>query len=98
VNAAVELGAAMPPDASYRITVEKRRTKFGSHELIDAVAEKFNQKVDLENPDWVILIETAGKQTGVSVVRPASILNVQKERVRLAAEAKKRPALDNKPA
>jgi len=98
VNAAVDLGAAMPQDATYRITVEKRRTKFGSHELIDAVADKFTQKVNLDNPDWVILIETAGKQTGVSVVRPTSILNVQKERVRLAAEAKKRPALDDKPA
>jgi tRNA(Ser,Leu) C12 N-acetylase TAN1 len=97
-KAATELGVAIPADASYRITVEKRRTKLGGHEIIDAVADKFTQKVDLENPDWFILIETAGKQTGVSVVRSANMLNVQKERVRLAAEAKKRATLDDKPA
>jgi tRNA(Ser,Leu) C12 N-acetylase TAN1 len=97
-KAATELGAAITADDSYRITVEKRRTKLGSHEIIDAVADKFTQKVNLEDPDWFILIETAGKQTGVSVVRPVNMLNVQKERVRLAAEAKKRAALDDKPA
>jgi tRNA acetyltransferase TAN1 len=98
VKAATELGAIIPADASYRITVEKRRVKLGSHEIINVVADKFTQKVNLDNPEWVILIETAGKQTGVSVVRPASTLNIQKERVRLAAEAKKRAALDDKPA
>ncbi len=98
VSAAVELGVTIPKEAKYRITVEKRRVCLGSHEIIDAIADKFSQKVDLENPDWVILIETAGKQTGVSVVRPISILNVQKERVRLSAEAKKRSSLDDKPA
>jgi tRNA acetyltransferase TAN1 len=95
VAAADELGAAISSDAKYRITVEKRRVRLGSHEIIDAVAAKFSQKVDLENPDWVILIETAGKQTGVSVVRLTSMLNVQKERVRLAAETKKSAALDD---
>jgi tRNA acetyltransferase TAN1 len=98
VKATTELGAAIPVDASYRITVEKRRTKLGSHEIIDAVADKFTQKVNLDDPDWIIFIETAGKQTGISVVRPVNTLNVQKERVRLAAEAKKRPALHDKPA
>jgi tRNA acetyltransferase TAN1 len=98
VKAATELGAAIPADASYRIVVEKRRTSLGSHEIIDAVADKFTQKVDLENPDWIILVETAGKQTGISVVTPTSMLNTQKERVNLAAEAKKRSALNDKPA
>jgi tRNA acetyltransferase TAN1 len=98
VKATTDLGAEIPPDASYRIVVEKRRTSLGSHEIIDAVADKFAQKVDLENADWVILVETAGKQTGISVVTPASMLNVKNERVRLTAEAKKRAALDDKPA
>ncbi|MCX6648763.1 MAG: THUMP domain-containing protein [Candidatus Bathyarchaeota archaeon] len=98
VKNTTELAAAIGPEETYRITVEKRRTRLGSHEIIDAVADKIERKVNLDNPDWVILIETAGKNTGVSVVRPASMLNVQKERVRLATEAKKRAALDNKPA
>ena len=98
VKATTELGAVMPANVSYRITVEKRRTRLGSHEIIDAIADKFPHKVNLDDPDWVILVETAGKQTGISVVRLANMLNIQKERVRLAVEAKKRAALDNKPA
>ena len=96
VKATTELSAAIGPDETYRITVEKRRTRLGSHEIIDAVADKIERKVNLDNPDWFILVETAGKQTGVSVVRPTNMLNVQKERVRLSAEAKKRAALDDK--
>ena len=98
VKATTELSAAIPDDESYRVTVEKRRTSLGSHEIIDAVADKLERRVNLDDPDWVILVETAGKRTGVSVVRPSSLLNVQKERVRLAAEAKKRAALDDEPA
>lgn len=98
VKAAKELSTAIGADESYRITVEKRRTRLGSHEIIDAVAEGIVSKVNLDKPDWILLVETAGRMTGVSVVRPANILNVQKERVRLTAEAKKRATFDNKPA
>ncbi len=95
IGAAHELAAAIGPDDSYRVTVEKRRTNLGSMELIEAIADPIERRVDLENPDWFILVETAGRVTGVSVVRPSSMLNVQKERVRLAAEAKKGAALDD---
>lgn len=98
VKAAHELAAAIGPDESYRITVEKRRTSLSSKELIEAIADPIERRVDLENPDWFILVETAGRVTGVSVVRPTSMLNVQKERFRLATEAKKGAALDDEPA
>ncbi|MGD0802869.1 MAG: THUMP domain-containing protein [Candidatus Bathyarchaeia archaeon] len=98
VRVTKELSASIGPEESYRITVEKRRIRFGSHEIIDAVAEGIDRKVNLDNPDWVVLVETAGKMTGISVVHPVNVLNVQKERVRLAAEAKKRPALDDEAA
>jgi tRNA acetyltransferase TAN1 len=98
VKATKELSATINTDESFRITVEKRRTHLGSHEIIDAVAEGINRKVNLDDPDWVVLVETTGRKTGVSVVRPANILNVQKERVHLATEAKKRAAFDNEPA
>jgi tRNA acetyltransferase TAN1 len=96
-KAATELSAVIGTEESYRITVEKRRIRLGSHEIINAVAEKIDRRVNLDNPDWVVLIETAGKVTGISVVHPTNILNVQKERVRLAAEAKKRASFDDKP-
>jgi tRNA(Ser,Leu) C12 N-acetylase TAN1 len=94
---AKELSATIGAEESYRIIVEKRRTHLGSHEIIDAVANVINRKVNLDSPDWVVLVETTGMMTGVSVVHPSDILNVQKERVRLAVEAKKRATLNDKP-
>ena len=97
VKTAKRLSATIGAEESYRITVEKRRTRLGSHEIIDAVADVIDKKVNLDNPDWVVLVETAGRMTGVSVVHPSDILNVQKERVHLSTEAKKRATLNYEP-
>jgi tRNA acetyltransferase TAN1 len=80
------MAARMKESDSYRITVEKRRTGLRSRELIEAVAEGLPQRVDLENPDWIVLLEVMGNATGVSVIPPDGILNVQKERALLAAK------------
>ncbi len=71
---------------SFRVTLEKRRTDLRSREIIEPVAHIIDQPVDLENPDWVILVEVLGKETGVSVVRRADILNIQKEKHALSLE------------
>ncbi|TLY06467.1 MAG: hypothetical protein E6K88_08165 [Thaumarchaeota archaeon] len=34
-----------------------------------AIASEIESKVDLENPDWVILVEIIEGQTGLSVLR-----------------------------
>jgi tRNA acetyltransferase TAN1 len=86
VEATKELASVMGPGDSFRVTFEKRRTGLSSHEVVDAVASNFDQRVDLENPDWVMLIETMGKITGVSVVKPSQIMNVQKTRFSLSTE------------
>lgn len=96
VKATQKLSTTINAEDSYRITIEKRRTQLASKDIIDAVAEGINRRVDLENPDWLILIEITGRITGVSVVPPISILNVQKERVRLMAEAKKGTTFNDK--
>jgi len=72
----------------FRITLEKRETEFRSLEIIDPVAAVVDKEVDLENPDWVILIEIMGKMTGISVMPPEGMLNVQKERYALSTKAK----------
>jgi tRNA acetyltransferase TAN1 len=71
---------------SFRITVEKRRTHLRSREVIEAVAEGIDRKVDLEHPDWVVLIEIIGRYTGVSIVPPTALLNIQKERAGLPVD------------
>jgi len=83
VDAARELASKIGDGDSFRITVEKRRTALSGRELITAIAEGIDRRVDLENPDWVILVEIVGRLTGVSVIHPDSLLNVQKERAKL---------------
>ena len=95
VEATKELASVMGPGDSFRVTFEKRRTGLSSHEVVDAVASNFEQRVDLENPDWVVLIETMGKITGVSIVRPSQIMNVQKMRFSLSAEQGEGAPLDD---
>ena len=75
-------------EESFRVTLEKRRTELSSLEIIEPVAEVVDRRVDLGNPDWVVLIEVLGKETGVSVIRPFDMLNFQKERYKLSTEGK----------
>ena len=82
-------------DESFRITLEKRRTSLRSREVIDAVAADIDRKVNLENPDWVVLIEIVGRVTGISVIRSDGLLNVQKERVKLSADREEGASFDN---
>ncbi len=77
-DVASKLAQIIPEDHTFRITVEKRHTQLSSKEVIEAVAAKINRKVNLENPDWVVLIEILGGLTGVSVIKPDQIFSASK--------------------
>ncbi|MFP3952340.1 MAG: THUMP domain-containing protein [Candidatus Bathyarchaeia archaeon] len=79
-----DLSSIIPEDECFRITVEKRRTDLHSIEIIEAVAPSIDRPVDLEEPDWIVLIEVLGRITGISVVNPDGILNIQKEKFELS--------------
>ena len=64
---------------TFRVTVEKRHTGLSRMEIIEAVAENIDRKVDLHNPDKILLIEILGGLTGVSVIEPEDILSVTKK-------------------
>ena len=66
------------PDESYRITIEKRNFKISSDEIISEVAKNIPNKVSLDNPDWVVLIEIIEEKTGIAVIPNNSILSVEK--------------------
>lgn len=72
------LAGKIPEDSSFRITVEKRHTQLSSQEIIKAAAEKVERRVDLKNPDWIVLIEVLGAVTGISVLKPNQILSTAK--------------------
>ena len=86
VEAAHELAAKIGENESFRITLEKRRTHLRSREVIDAVAQGIDRRVDLEDCDWIILIEIIGRITGLAVIPRDGLLNVQKERARLLSK------------
>ena len=85
VETALRLAEKIPGDESFRVTLDKRRTELRSREVIDAVAEKIDRKVDLEEPDWIVLVEIVGKRTGVAVVPRDGVISVQKERALLTS-------------
>ncbi len=67
-------------DETFRVTVEKRQSDLSRKEIIDTIASKITRKVDLENPNWVVLVEVIGNKTGVSVINPSHIISVTKSK------------------
>ena len=63
---------------SFRITVRKRHTTLSTKEIVETVARSIDRRVDLENPDKVVLIEILGELTGVSVIAPSDMLSVER--------------------
>ncbi|PUA31894.1 MAG: hypothetical protein B9J98_05215 [Candidatus Terraquivivens tikiterensis] len=72
------LSQSIPADHTFRVTVEKRHTQLSSKEIIEAVATKVNRKVNLEKPDWIILVEVLGGLTGISVIRPDQVFSASR--------------------
>ncbi|MHA1693639.1 MAG: THUMP domain-containing protein [Candidatus Helarchaeota archaeon] len=60
----------------FRITIEKRYTNLNKDKLIKEVADLISNKVDLNNPDKIILIEIISDKTGISIIRPDDILSI----------------------
>ena len=63
---------------SYRITVEKRNTSMSTAEIITEIANIFPNKVSLNQPDWVVLIEILGDKTGISILKDSEIFSLDK--------------------
>ncbi len=77
---ATELASKIKENESFRVTVEKRFTDTSTKDIIEAAAANIERKVDLSNPDKIILIEVVGRLTGISIIRPEQILAVMKEK------------------
>lgn len=79
-NQAYDLIGIIKENDSYRITIEKRNSDISSNELIKNIASKIKNKVSLEHPDWIILVEILGKKTGISVIKPDEIISIEKQK------------------
>ena len=84
-RAALELAADIQENETFRITVEKRFTNLHSRELIEAAVTGIDatgeRKVDLENPNKIMLIEVLGGLTGMALIKPNHILAVLQEKM-----------------
>jgi len=63
---------------TYRILIEKRNSDISSKEIITKIAHKIKNKVSLDFPDKIILIEILGGMTGISILKEADILSIEK--------------------
>lgn len=63
---------------TYRISVEKRNSNISAQELIAKIAGKIPNKVSLETPDKIVLIEILGGKTGIAIIQRGGILSVEK--------------------
>ena len=63
---------------SYKISIEKRNSDIISQDLISKIAKNIKNKVSLEFPDKIVLIEILGNKTGLAIVRRSDILSVEK--------------------
>jgi tRNA acetyltransferase TAN1 len=73
-----ELSNQMLEEETYRISIEKRNSELSSKEIITKIANKIKNKVSLEFPDKVLLIEILGNKTGVSILKKSDILSTEK--------------------
>ncbi len=78
---AIELAANIAENETFRVTIEKRFTSLHSRDFIEAAANSIERKADLDNPDKVLLIEVLGGITGMSLIKPSSIISVLKEKM-----------------
>ena len=74
----IRLKDVIQENDSYRITIEKRNTDMSSTEIITDIAKIFPNKVSLNQPDWVVLIEILGDKTGVSILKENEIFSLDK--------------------
>jgi len=74
----IKLKDKIQKNDSYRITIEKRNTSISSSEIIAEVAKIFPNKVSLNQPDWIILIEILGNETGLSILKNDGMFSLDK--------------------
>ena len=74
----IKLKDSIKKTDSYRITIEKRNASISTNEIITEIAKIFPNKVSLNQPDWIILIEILGNETGISILKNDGMFSLDK--------------------
>ena len=75
VDSAKKLKGLVDDNETFKVQVEKRHSNIDAMKIIKEVAAIFDQKVDLENPDKIVLVEVVGGISGVSILEPEKIFS-----------------------
>tara|TARA_Y100000590_G_scaffold102975_1_gene117081 strand:+ start:10384 stop:10911 length:528 start_codon:yes stop_codon:yes gene_type:complete len=76
----ISLSHKIKKNETYRITVEKRQSSLHTKDIISKIANSLPHKVSLENSDWEITIQILRNKTGISIIKPNTILSVSKQK------------------
>ena len=76
----IKLKDSIQKNDSYRITIEKRNTSMSTNEIITEVAKIFPNKVSLNKPDLIVLIEILGDKTGISILKDSELFSLDKSK------------------
>ena len=76
----IKLKDSIQKNDSYRITVEKRNSSISTNEIITEVAKIFPNKVSLNKPDLIVLIEILGDKTGISILKDSELFSLDKSK------------------
>jgi tRNA acetyltransferase TAN1 len=79
-NAASEKSRTIRNGETFRVSIEKRRSDVSSKDVIDAIAAKIPRKVDLRDPEKIVLVEIIGAVAGIAVIPPDGILGIEREK------------------
>ena len=80
-EAVTQLSSRIGENETFRVTVEKRFTAIHTRDIIQAAAAGVKRKVNLQNPDHIVLIEVVGGFTGISLIKPKDTISVLKEKM-----------------
>ena len=74
----IKLISLIKPNESYKISIERRNSELIRNEIISNIANLLSNSVSLEIPDWEVIIQILGNETGVSVIPANCILSISK--------------------
>jgi tRNA acetyltransferase TAN1 len=64
-------------DNTWAMELEKRRWReYHTKEIIDYLAASIDRKVNLRNPDRIVLIDVLGPKTAISLLKPDEIFSI----------------------
>jgi tRNA acetyltransferase TAN1 len=82
-RAALELASRkLNAGETFKVETHIRLSSLNREEIIGAIAGKITNKVNLDSPDKVILVEVIGDKAGVSVIPPEMVVSIEKARRR----------------